>query len=252
MKAIWKGYLGFGLVNIPVALYSAVDSKKLSFNLLHEKDKGKIKYKRFCEKCGKEVNWNDIVKGLEVGKNEYYVISKEELEELRPEGSELIEIEEFVNGDEIDSIFYNKKYFIGPDEGGERSFFLFKETLAKSHKSAIAKFVLRKNEYVCEIKDYKKGLLLTTLNYAYEVRNMDNIPRLDQAPELKSKEQELATQLIEKWTSERFNITKYHDTFAEELKEAVRKKVKGEVVSIKEKGVHRTENLIETLKASLE
>lgn len=252
MKAVWKGYLGFGLVNIPVALYSAIDKQKLSFNLLHAEDKGHIKYKRFCETCGNEINWDKIVKGLEIGKNEYYVISKNELEKFKPEGSKLIEIQEFIKDNEIDPIYHDKSYFIGPTPGGIRPYFLFKATLEKTRKSAIGKFVMRKNEYISEIRPYKKGLLLITLNYAHEVRDIERVPKLDEHPKLKQKEEELAIQLIEKFTSKSFEISKYKDTFTEEIKEAIREEVKGEFITMKGKEIQETENLMEALKASLD
>jgi len=252
MKAVWKGYLGFGLVNIPVALYTAVDESGISFRLLHKKDNGPISYKRVCSKCGEEVEWDDIVKGLEVGKEEYYVLTKEEIEELKPESDDLIEIHEFVQSAEIDPLYINKNYFVGPQEGGERSYTLFKGVLESQDKVAIASFVMREKKYLCMVKSYKKGLLMSILNYANDIRSIKNVPKINyEHPTLKDKEVELSTQLIENMSSDSFSLEKYENTFQENLREAIKKKAQGERVSISKKKAKKTENLIESLEASL-
>jgi DNA end-binding protein Ku len=253
MKAVWKGYLGFGLVNIPIALYSAVDQNKISFRLLHSEDKAPINYKRVCSKCGKEVPWGDIVKGLEVGKNEFYVLTKEELNELKPEADDLVEIHEFVNKSEIDPLYINKHYFVGPIEGAERSYLLLKQILGSSDRVAIATFVMREKKYICMIEEYKKGFLLSILNWADEIRSIENVPNIDyEVPQLKDKEVELGEQLVDKLTTKSFDLSKYEDTFSENLKEAIKAKAKGEMLSFKKEKVSETKDLIETLKASVE
>jgi len=253
MKAVWKGYLGFGLVNIPVSLYTAVDEGGIDFRLLHKEDNGPIKYKRICSKCGEEIEWSDIVKGLEVGKDEYYVLTKEEIDELKPESDDLIEIHEFVPIRDIDALYINKNYFIGPQEGGERSYSLFKGVLESQNKVAIATFVMREKKYLCMVKSYKKGLLLSILNYADNIRSIENVPNINyEPPKLKDKEIKLSNQLIENLSSNSFNISKYENTFQENLREAIEKKAKGEAVYISKEKSKRTENLIESLQASLE
>ncbi|MBD3254727.1 MAG: Ku protein [Candidatus Lokiarchaeota archaeon] len=251
MKAVWKGYIGFGLVNIPISLYSAVEQNKFSFRLLHEKDHGKIHYKRVCSKCGKEVDWDDIVKGLKVGKGNYYVLTKKELDQLKPTSGDLIEIQEFVSEDQLDMIFLDKHYFIGPSKGNKRSYYLFKEILKTQKKIAIATFVMRENEYYCSIKSFKEGMLLSLLNYDNDVRDISSVDYLGEKPEFKEQEISLAQQLVKKLTKESFDPSKYKDTFEEKLKEKIRKKMEGEMVTIEEEKVEGTENLIESLKASV-
>jgi DNA end-binding protein Ku len=251
MKAVWKGYIGFGLVNIPIALYTAIEGDKFSFRMLHEKDNGPIKYKRVCSKCGKEVDYENIVKGVELGKNDYYVLSKEDLKELKPKGDDMLEIQEFIQKDQIDVIYLGKPYFVGPISGADRAYHLFKETLEVSNKAAIGKFVMREKEYICSIINYKKGMLLNLLNYDEQVRSIENVPNIDSEIELKDKEREIAFQLIDKLTNKSFIISKYKETFTENLMEAIKKKIKGEEISITEEKVEKTEDLIEALKASV-
>ncbi len=251
MKAVWKGYLGFGLVNIPVALYSAVEDDQINFHLFHEKDNGRIKYNRVCSECGKEISWGDIIKGIEMGKDAYYMISKEEINELKPKADDLIEIQEFIDIDKISQIYFTRHYYIGPTENTERPYFLFKETLANSNKAAIATFVLREKEYTCMVVNFKEGLLLSILNYSNQIRDIKNVPNLEDKPDLKEKELTLARELIDKLTSDSINLEKYEDTFTESLKELILKKAEGKLVSGKAKKIAGTENLIEALEASI-
>jgi DNA end-binding protein Ku len=251
LKAVWKGYLGFGLVNIPVALYSAVDDDQINFHLFHEKDNGRIKYNRVCSECGEEISWVNIIKGVEIGKNNFYMIAKEEINELKPKGDDLIEIQEFIDKDQISQIYFTRHYYIGPTDESERPYFLFKETLEDSNKAAIATFVLREKEYTCIVINYKEGLLLSILNYSNQIRDIKNVPNLDDKPDLKQKEKLLARELIDKLTTDKINLEKYRDTFTESLKEMIMKKAEGELISGKAKKISGTENLIEALEASI-
>jgi DNA end-binding protein Ku len=244
LKAVWKGYLGFGLVNIPVALYSAVDDEQINFHLFHEKDNGRIKYNRVCSECGEEISWVNIIKGVEIGKNNFYMIAKEEINELKP-------IQEFIDKDQISQIYFTRHYYIGPTDESERPYFLFKETLEDSNKAAIATFVLREKEYTCIVINYKEGLLLSILNYSNQIRDIKNVPNLDDKPDLKQKEKLLARELIDKLTTDKINLEKYRDTFTESLKEMIMKKAEGELISGKAKKISGTENLIEALEASI-
>lgn len=252
MKAVWKGFIGFGLVNIPIALYSAVSEERMSFKLLHEKDNGKIHYKRVCGKCGEEVDWGDIVKGLKVGKEEYIVLSKKEIDDLKPKKDDLLEIHEFVHENQIKWIYLNKHYFIGPSEGAERAYFLFKKTLEETNRVAIADFVLREKEYLVAIKPYEKGLLLSIMNYYNEIRDIKNVANISTKTSLKKKEKELAIQLIDQLTNNEFDPSKYKETFTENLKEAIEKKMEGEKISIKKEKTKETEDLIQALEASVQ
>ena len=143
MKSIWSGAISFGMVNIPVKLYSAVQRRPVTFRLLHEKDHSPIEYRRWCAKDDKEVPWEEVVKGVEVEEGSFYIFTKEELENFRPRKSSAIEISEFIASDRLDRIYIDQHYFVGPNKVGEKAFFLFKEALAKTGRMAIGGFVMR-------------------------------------------------------------------------------------------------------------
>lgn len=249
MKAIWTGTISFGLVSIPVKLYSAIQKHSINFKLLHKKDNSPVKYKRYCEKENKEVEWKDIVKGLEISKDKFIVISKEELEKLKPAKSDLIDVVEFIDAKHINPIYFNSHYYIAPEKEKDKAYFLFKEVLQATSKIAIIRFVMREKQYVAIISAYKNGLLLSTLNYSYEIKDIKEIGELETPPILKKEELSLAEELINKLYKPQFNIQEYKDTFLEQLKAAIKKKESG-VIEIKEP-VKRAKNLVEALKASL-
>ncbi len=251
MKDVWSGSIAFGLVNIPIRLYPAVKSHSQGFRLLEKETKSPIEYKRWCPSCGKEVAWKDVVKGLEIKKNEYLVLTKEELEKLRPQKTESIEIVEFVDWP-LDPIYLNNHYYVAPENTKEKAYFLFKEVLMLSAKAAIGRFVMREKEHVCAITSYKNGLILTTLNYSYEIRDMDEIQELKEPVKLKKEEVDLAKQIIDKLYNKRLDISKYKDTFAEELRKALKNREKGVVVTVSEsREAPKESNLVEALKQSL-
>ena len=253
MKAIWKGSISFGLVNIPIQLYAAVEPQSKGFRLLHRKDKVPIQYKRWCPKHNQEVTWNDIVKGIEMAKNKFYVFEKEELEKIKPKRTDSIDIVEILDAWQIDPIYYDHHYFVGPDSEKEKAYFLFKQVLEQCAKAALGRFVMHDKEYVCAIESYKDGLLLTTLNYAHEIRDITKMDYIKDAPTLKQQETNLALQLIEKLETKEFDISEFQDTYMDELKELIKKKAKGAFIEVKYKPekAKKEKNLIEALKASL-
>ena len=242
------------MVSIPVKLFSAIEHQALGFRLLHSKCHTPLKYKRWCPKCKKEVKWEDVVKGIEIGKNKFYILTKEALEELKPEKTNNIEIVEFVDTQQIDHIYYDSHYYVVPREKKERAYFLFKEVLQLTAKAAIGRFVMKEREHVCAIESYKKGLLLTTLNYNYEIRDIDKIPELGAMPRLRKEEILLAKKLISKLYEEELDMGQFKDSFAEELRRALRVKEKGELVTVgkrMKKAKKKGRTLIEALEASL-
>jgi DNA end-binding protein Ku len=249
MKAVFEGSISFGLVSIPIKLYSAVEPKMISFKLLCEKCKTPLKYKRFCPKCKKEVEWSEVVKGLKVAKDKYFVLTKEELHNIMPEKTKLIEIKQFVNAMEVDPIYYDKYYYAVPQNEMDKAYFLFHEILSLTGKAAVATFVMHEKERICLISAYKRGLLLTTLNYAYEIRDIDAIVP-EAKPKLSSQEKMLAKKIIEQLESE-FDINAWKDTFAEELKKLIKAKLEGKEIVMKEKEKPKAKTLLEALKASV-
>ena len=254
MKSIWNGSISFGLVNIPIKLYSAVESKAFSFTMLDKKTSSPIKYKRISEKTGKEVPWAEIVKGIEISKGKFFVPTEEQLKSIKPEKSSTIDIVEFVDQQQIDPIYFNSHYFVGPSKEKEKTYFLFREVLQATARTALGRFVMREKEYVCAIASYKQGLLLTTLNYPYEIRNMDDVDNIDSTPKLQKQEMDLANELLNKLYREELDLKQFKDNFAEEMEKMLKKAAKGEVIEVKkeEKKEKKEENLIAALKASLD
>jgi len=252
MKAVWDGSISFGLVNIPIKLYSATQPQSIGFRMLCGKCHTPLKYKRYCEKCKKEVAWNNVVKGLEIAKGKFYVLTKEKLEKLKPERSKFIEILSFVDKSQIDTIYYNKHYFIVPKDENEKAYFLFQEILSLTGKVAVGKFVMRDREHICMIYPYRKGMVLTTLNYVHEVRNIEKLENLKSRPRLTKREMKLAKKLMQQMYEKDFDISEFKDTFAEEIKKIALKELKGEAVIVKvKKRKKKTENLLAALEASL-
>jgi len=256
MKSIWKGSISFGLVTIPVRLYSAVQEHVLGFKLLHSKCHTPISYERWCDHCKKEVGWDDIVKGLKLENGSYFILTQEKLKELKPVKTDAISIVEFVDASEIEPIYLEHHFYLGPEKEGEKAFFLFKKALEDSGKVAIGTFVMRDKEYACVINPYSDTMLLTTLNYAYEIRDIKDVPNLQAPQKLASAELKLAAELIDRLTVKKFNLGQFKDTFAEQLKAAIKKgkkkigaKQKEKVAPRKKKEKDKT--LVTALRASL-
>ncbi len=257
MKAVWSGEISFGLVNIPIKLYSAVESKT-SFRLIDKKTKTPIEYKRWNPKTKKEVPWSDVVKGLEMKKGEYFIFTKEEIDKLKPKKTDTIEIIEFVDASQIDPIYFEKHYYAAPAKKKEKPYFLFKNILQSTAKVAIGRFVMREKEYVCAITPYKKGLVITRLNYNYEIRDISKFEELKTVPKLTEGELRLAKQLINQLYEEDFDMQRFKDTFIEKLKKFIKKGIKGREIKVKEKKEEKREKegkkeapLIQALKSSL-
>lgn len=254
MKVIWKGSIAFGLVNIPINLYSAIEARGIKTKLLYKKNLSPIRYKRWCDDCKKEVPWEDIVKGFEIGEDEFVVMTQKELDAIKPEKSKAVDIVEFIEIQQIDPIYFNSHYYIGPEKSEEKAYFLFKEILEKTGKMAVGQFIMHEKMHTCAIESYREGLLLTTLNYGYEIRDISEIKELKKKPKLSKQELELAEKLIEKISVKKFDINIFKDTFHDHLVEMLKKKEKGQKITVEKKErptKTKEENLISALKASL-
>jgi DNA end-binding protein Ku len=252
MKTVWTGSVSFGLVNIPVRMYSASEPKDTGFRLLHKADNTPIENRRWCPKHGREVPWAEVVKGFEVGKDAYFPIAHDEIKALKPEKSDTIDITQIVPSNLLDPLYFESHYYLGPDSEKEKAYFLLKEVLEASGTSAIGTFVMREREYVCAITPRGKGMGLATLRYAHEVRDIARVDFLDGKPNLSAQELELAQLLLSKLHRDRFDISEFKDTFRDELKRLVEKKMKGHAIETpKAKAPKRQKNLVEALKASL-
>lgn len=232
MRSIWSGSLSFGLINIPIRLYSATEDHAISFNMLHKKDLSPIRLARICKEEEKEIPYKDIVKGYEYQKGEYVVISDEEFEQASIEKTGLVEILAFVDESEIDSVYFEKPYYLEPDKNAGKPYALLRETLRKSKKVGLVKFVLKNREHLGVIKPYKDAIVLNQLRFASEIREMEGL-KLPSSEEVEKKEVEMALKLVDQLTGT-FKPEDYHDTYTAELKEIIEKKVKG--IPLRHKG----------------
>jgi DNA end-binding protein Ku len=230
-RAIWSGSISFGLLNVPVKLYSAVSSKTIRFRELRESDGSRIRHKRVAEEDGEEVSYDDIVKGYEVAPDQYVVLTRDELAELDPKKTRAIEIQDFVDLDEIDPIFFNQPYYLGPDKGAEKAYALLVQALEESNKAAIARFVLRNREHLAAIRASDGVLTMATMRFADEIvpaEDVDGVIPEDDA-EVADRELEMAKRLIDSLSTD-FEPESYHDEYREELLALIERKAKGEKV----------------------
>lgn len=249
MRSLWTGAIGFGLVNIPVKLYSATQQSDLDLDMLDKKDMSNIRFKRVNEKTGKEVAWDNIVRAYNYDGN-YVVLSDEDFKKASPEKTKMIEIAEFVEEAEVDSMFYETPYYLEPAKGGEKAYVLLRDALKKSGKTGLATFVLRTKESLGLIKVSGKALILQKIRYAQEIRASEDLKIPEAAP--KAPELKMAISLIDQLTG-KFDISKYKDTYSEQLMKLIEAKAKGKKIPVPEmKVVHSSsKDLMEQLKASL-
>jgi DNA end-binding protein Ku len=254
MKAIWSGSLSFGLVNIPINLYSAAEERTLSFKLIDKHGNCPISYVRVCRSNHKEVPYADIVKGYEYQKGDYVILDEADFKKASPKKTALIDIVQFSDQADIDPIFFEKPYYIEPDKKAIKAYALLRDALHKTKKVAIAKFVLREKEHIAAIKPEGDILVLNQLRYSDEIKkDVDiNVPKSDAYGE-----QELAVAVtLIKQLDKKFDPKKFRDTYTEELREIIKAKAKGKTVPIsKEKAPAETSDmrdLMKLLKQSLE
>ncbi|MBC7849438.1 MAG: Ku protein [Chitinophagaceae bacterium] len=249
MRSIWTGSIGFGLVNIPIKMYSAVESSTLDLDMLDKKDHANIKFKRVNENTGKEVAYENIVKGYMVD-DKYVVLDKTDFEKAAPEKTKHIEIIQFVEEHEIDSTYFESPYFLEPEKTGSRAYSLLREALKKTGKAGVGLFVMHNREHMCIIKATDDVLILNRIRFAQEIRSHKDL----NLPSTKSKPAELkmATTLIDQLT-QKFDVSKYKDEYTDKLLKIIKLKAKGKSVPFKPMKVvaSKTQDLMEQLKASL-
>jgi DNA end-binding protein Ku len=231
-RAIWSGSISFGLLNVPIKLYSAVSRKNVSFRELRESDGSRIRHKRVAEADGEEVPYEDIVKGYEVSPDQYVVVTRDELEEIDPKRTRAIEIQDFVDLDDIDPIYFDHPYYLGPDKGAEKAYALLVKAMSDARKVAIARFVLRNREHLAAIRPATSVLTMATMRFADEVVAPDELGE-EVVPQdgrkLEKREVDMAKQLIDSLTSD-FDPGKYRDEYREELLSLIDRKAQGESV----------------------
>jgi DNA end-binding protein Ku len=221
MRSIWRGAISFGMVSIPVKLYSATEQKDVRFRLLHKADGAPIQEKRICTADGQEVEWKDLVRGYEVGKGEYVMLDPEEIDAAKPESATTVEIGDFVKLAEIDPIYFEKSYFLEPTDVGAKPFTLLKRALEETGRSAVARVVIRTKERLALIRPYDDTLILETMFWPDEIRSTGSldVPEGDEA-RVRSKELELARSLVAN-LSDRFKPGEYRDEYRVALEELI-------------------------------
>ncbi len=230
-RAIWSGSISFGLLNVPVKLYSAVSKQTIRFRELREGDSSRIKHKRVAEEDGEEVPYDRIVKGYEIAPDQYVVMTREELEELDPQKTRAIEIKDFVDLDEIDPIYFEQPYYLGPDKGAEKAYALLTKAMTDERKVGIARFVLRNKEHLAALRPMGDVLTLTTMRFADEVVPASELEEVtpQDGKKLDKREVEMAKQLIDSLASD-FKAEKYRDEYREDLLALIERKAKGEAI----------------------
>lgn len=252
MRAIWNGAIGFGLVNIPIKLYSATDSSTLDLDMLDSKDLSNIRFKRVNEKTGKEVVWEDIVKGYKI-EDKYIVLEDKDFEAASPEKSKVLSIAQFVKESEIDPALFETPYFLEPQKNGESAYKLLLKALTKTKMAGIGSFVLRDREILCLIRPYQdKILMVNRMRYPEEMRDFEDL-KIPSESAPKPAELKMAEQLIKSLATE-FDASKYKDTYNADLLKIIKQKAKGKKIKLEEvkepKG--KATDLMAMLKASLE
>lgn len=250
MRAIWSGSIGFGLVNIPIKLYSATQDSRLDLDMLDSKTLAHIRFLRVNENTGKEVPWEQIVKGY-LYKDEYVVLEEEDFEAASPKKNKIIEIESFVEETDIDDIYFESAYFVEPAKGGEKAYALLQQSLEKSGKAGLSRFVLRSQEHLAVIRPRENYLLLQQLRFEEEVRSSADLS-LPSSVKLSKRELDMAMELVKQYTA-KFDITQYKDEYKAELLKIIKAKASGKKPVVKKMRVVHTksDDLFDQLKASL-
>jgi DNA end-binding protein Ku len=252
VRPIWKGAITFGLISIPVRLYSAVESKSIKFHQLHAEDGGRIRYKRECSKCGREVGWDDIIKGYEYSKDHYVRFSDEELEALDVDSIKAIDVVTFVPLDKIDPIYFNKTYYVAPEASGLKAYKLLADALQAEGQVGIAKVALRDKEHLATVRLKDDVFVLETMHWPDEIREAE-FEELDMKVDVRDPEVKMARQLIQQLSGE-FHPDEFHDDYRERLQNLAERKIEGQEITVSaeaEEEAAPVVDLMEALKASV-
>lgn len=253
MHPLWNGSISFGLVNIPVRMFSAVETREgISFTLLHKDDHSPVRYARICKKEGDEISWDDIVKGYEYKEGEYVVFTPKDLEELQSEASATIDIQQFVKEGDVDIRYFEKPYYLEPVKGGEKAYALLRDALEKSSMLALTTYVMHERQHLAVLQSVGQAIVLTQMRFPSDLRSGSELAFPAHA-NVSTSELEMAIALIKQGTKP-FIAEDFHDTYTEELEDAIKAKIKGSKPP-KAKAARRVastaDDLMATLKASL-
>jgi DNA end-binding protein Ku len=251
-RAIWTGSISFGLVNVPVRMYSAIDESDLHFNLIHEPDGGRIGYQKICKIEDEPVPDDEIVKAFEVTKGEFVVVDDKDFEAARTEGVKTIEISDFVPYEEIDPIFFERTYYLGPQDGGEKVYALLREAMESTKLAAVGKYVMRDRQHLGCLRVREGVITLEKMFFHDEIRSLDGIAPKGAKAKVAKQELDMATALIDQFTGS-FEPEKYEDTYRETLVKIIKAKQKGKTIEAPEpEPDEEPADLLEALRASVE
>jgi DNA end-binding protein Ku len=250
-RSIWNGWLSWGTVNVPVKLFSSVESKTVQFNQLHAKDGARIKQKRINPRTGEEVPFDRIVRGYEIAPGKWVVLSKEEAQAADGKRAKVIDIEDFVADEQIDPVYYDHPYYVGPQEGGEHAYSVVMKALERAGKVGIGRFVLRSREQLVALRPHDGILSLTTMRFHDEVVEPDDVDIEQPKKAPGDREIEMAAKLVESLSAE-FEPAKYKDTYREAVLELIERKARGEEIELrKPEPAEPPDDLLAALEASL-
>ncbi|MGF7082025.1 Ku protein [Mucilaginibacter sp. UYCu711] len=251
MRSIWKGSIGFGLVSIPVKLFSAVQTSSLDFDMLDSRDHSRIRYQRVNEHTKKEVPFDKIVKGYKID-DEYVIMDEHDFEDAAPEKSKVITIESFVDVDEVNPMFYETSYYTEPDTKNNKAYGLLLQALIKSKKAGLARFVLRSTESLCIVHPVKNVLVVTRIRFGQQIRDTDDL-EIAKDMDISKRELDMGLALIDQY-SEKFDVSKFKDEYNDSLLKIIEAKSKGKRATVKKLKPHKTsgtdlyDQLMESLK----
>ncbi len=253
MRSIWKGAISFGMVTIPVKLYSATESKDVRFRLLCKQHEAPIEEKRVCTEGGEELAWDDLARGYEVSKGEFVVLDPDEIDAAKPESSTTIDIGDFVKATEIDPVYFEKSYFLEPTDIGAKPFSLLRKALDETQRVALARVTIRTRERLATLRTYEDGLLLETMFWPDEIRSTGALDLPEGAEtKVRPKELDMARSLIES-LADQFRPESYTDEYRDALEQLIARKMKGETRNAKRrKPEPKMIDLMEALRASVD
>jgi DNA end-binding protein Ku len=252
-RSIWSGALSFGLVNIPVKLYTAIREERIAFHMLHDQDKVRLKQKMICPEDGKEVHREHMVKGYEISPDKYVIVRDDELEAVAPKSSRIIELQDFVDLKEIDPVFFDRPYYLVPQQHAEKAYKLLVDAMEKTGKVGIAKFTMRSKEYLAALRPTDGVIVLETMHFDNEVTPAKDIDDAPRDLKVDPRELNMAEKLIEN-LSTAFKPAQYHDEYRDRVMELIKKKAHGEEIvnrPQKHEKETRTADLMAALEASL-
>jgi len=248
-RPMWSGSIAIGLINVPIKLYPIIYDRGVAFHFLHKPDNAPLQYQKVCTKDGKVVPWPEVVKGYEVTKNQYVIFGKEELDAVKPESDRRIRIDKFIDYLSVDPVYFYSSYALMPDKSGD-AYGLLLQALEKMGKAGVGRITLRTKEYPALVHAYKGALVLTTMRYGYDVVDPSGFEELGELKAPKENELELALKIVNDLSGE-FDISEYKDTYRAKVEDLIKKKLKGETITVEKPPKEEVKGLMAALQETL-